>query len=148
MTPKTAHISGALHAITMKIIYANIIWFGILIIGITVANLSRFNSSEWESMADTRLNYTLFYGGISLLLAASICGLLLKRKWGYELALASNSTIALLPISLFVSSFFLAPELPAVELLSIHSMNLVVGVISLVLWMAQIGSGVKSTYAS
>jgi hypothetical protein len=128
----------------MKIIYANIVWFSLLIIGITIANLGRFNSEEWDDMSGFRFNHTLLYGGVSLLLVFSIAGLLLKRKWGYELALASNSTMALLPISLFVASFILLPELSALELIAIHATNLVVGVVSLVFWLSQVRSGVKA----
>lgn len=130
----------------MKIVYANILWFCILIVGITAANLGRFNSDEWESMSDVRFNYTLLYSGITLLLMASIAGLLLKRKWGYELTLASNSTMALLPISLFVVSFFLLPELTASELIVSHAMNLTVGIVSLIFWLSQIRSSVKAKY--
>ena len=130
----------------MKIIYANIAWFALLIFGITIANLDRFNSAEWEGMSDVRFNYTLLYGGVTLLLVASIAGLILKRKWGYELALASNSVMALLPISLFVASLFLLPELAASELVSIHFMNLVVSIVSLAFWLAQVLSGVKAEY--
>lgn len=130
----------------MKIIYANIIWFSLLIIGITIANLGRFSSEEWDGMSGVRFNHTLLYGGVSLLLVLSIAGLILKRKWGYELALASNSTMALLPISLFVASFILLQEMSVLELISIHATNLVVGVVSLVFWLSQICSGVKEEY--
>ena len=97
-------------------------------------------------MSGVRFNHTLLYGGVSLLLVLSIAGLILKRKWGYELALASNSTMALLPISLFVASFILLQEMSVLELISIHATNLVVGVVSLVFWLSQICSGVKEEY--
>ncbi len=127
----------------MKLIYANIVWFGILIIGITNANLGRFTSEDWGSMEDVRLKYTLLYGVVTLLLAASITGLLLKKKWGYELALASNTSMALLPIALFIASFIMLPALSPEELLSSHALNLIVGLVSLIFWLAQVRSRVK-----
>lgn len=130
----------------MKIIYANSLWLGLLIIGITNAGLSRFNSEEWENMSDIRLNYTIFYGAIMLLLVFSIIGLLLKRKWGYELAQASNFSMALMPISIFVLSLVMLPTQSVAQQLSIHSLNLVVGVISLYFGLSLALSGVKAKY--
>jgi len=130
----------------MRMVYANIAWFILLIIGLTNATVSRYSSEIWDGMDDVRFNYTLLFGGITLLLAASIAGLLLKRKWGYELALASNLSMALLPLSLFVVSFVMLPSAKANELLACNAQNLVVGLISLFFLAAHVRSGIKAKY--
>lgn len=131
----------------MKLIYANIMWFLILIFGIMNATLERFSSEDWNSLDDVRLKFTLLYSLVSLLLGGSILGLLLKRKWGYELALASNASMVFLPISLFIVTLILAPTMSTSDLISSHSLNLVVSSISLVFWVAQMHAGIKSKYA-
>jgi hypothetical protein len=128
----------------MKLIYANIIWFILLILGILNASIGRFNSEEWISMSDVRLKYTLLYGGVMLYLIISIIGLLLKKSWGYKIALISNSIMTLIPLSMFFVSFFILSEMPISEIVSIHAFNLTVGIVSLVFWLAQLRLGVKA----
>jgi hypothetical protein len=128
----------------MKLIYANIIWFTLLIFGILNASIGRFNSEEWISMSDVRLKYTLLYGGVILFLIISIIGLLLKKSWGYKIALTSNLIMTLIPLSMFFVSFFILSEIPISEIFSIHAFNLTVGIVSLIFWLAQLRLGVKA----
>jgi len=87
-------------------------------------------------MGDVRFKYTIFYGLVLLLLVVSIAGLLLKRKWGFQLALASNVSFTLLPIALLMASVIMLPTLPVSELISHSALNLVAGGVSLFFWMA------------
>ena len=66
----------------MKGIYANIIWFAIVIFGLSGAAFWRHNSTEWASMADSRLVYNLVYGLVAMYLIVATVGLIIKRKVG------------------------------------------------------------------
>jgi fluoride ion exporter CrcB/FEX len=80
-----------------KIIYANVIWFLIVLIGTVAASINRHTSATWNQMPDVRLKYDLLYVwvlGVFLLLAS--IGLLRKKKWGYKLAMSFNYVLAAL----------------------------------------------------
>ena len=130
----------------MKIIYINLVWFALLIIGIINAAIGRHTSEVWEGMTGARSNYNFLYAGIGLLLLTSIVGILLKRKWGYELTLSANSTMTLLPLSIFCASFFLLPSYSTIEIITLHATNLTIGLISLFFWVYQVRSGIKAKY--
>ncbi len=131
----------------MKLVYLNIAWFSFLIFGIVNAALSRYYISSWFDMKELLFIYNLLSGCISLLLVSSITGLLLKRKWGYKLTLASNSVMTLVPLGLLIYSFFLIhSDYSTVELVLMHIGNLFIGFISLFFWAWQTRSGIKVMY--
>ena len=130
----------------MKLIYANIFWFIILVIGLVNTISNRFLSREWGSMVDVRNNYTALFVFVIILLLAAVIGLLRKKKWGYNLSVTSNSIMAMIPISWFLVSFFWLPSLSAKEILNIHSSNLIVGIISLFFWVTLKYSNIKKVY--
>ena len=131
----------------MKIIYANIIWYVCILIGLGFAALNRHNSSDWGNMTDVRNNYDVLYGFLGIYLVVCIAGLLLKKSWGYSIAVTANAIFSLLPIGILLASLYmLLPDLSFIELLEINLTNIVVGVISLVFWVWLLKSHIKEIY--
>jgi len=131
----------------MKIIYANIIWYICILIGLGFAALDRHNSSNWENMIDVRNNYDVLYGFLGIYLAVCIVGLLSKKSWGYSVAISANATLSLLPLGIFIASLFmLLPDLSFLELLISNLTNLVAGIVSLGFWLWLVKSNIKEIY--
>ena len=131
----------------MKVIYANIIWYVCILIGLGFAALNRHNSSDLGNMTDVRYNYDVLYGLLGIYLVVCIAGLLLKKRWGYSIAVTANAIFSLLPIGILLASLYmLLPDLSFIELLEINLTNIVVGVISLVFWVWLLKSHIKEIY--
>lgn len=82
-----------------KIVYANIVWFLIVIASAVSASISRHGSTEWDKMADVRMNYDVVFAGVfGSYCLVSIVGLLKRKKWGYSSAMGFNYVIAALSI--------------------------------------------------
>lgn len=82
-----------------KIVCANIVWFLIVIASAVSASISRHGSTEWDKMADVRMNYdVVFVGVFGSYCLVSIVGLLKRKKWGYSSAMGFNYVIAALSI--------------------------------------------------
>ena len=133
----------------MKVIYANIIWFAAILFGLVGAALNRRSDPGWVGMPDVRTNYDVVYGILGIYLLVCIVGLLIKKSWGYSAALSANATLSIIPIVLFVGSFFmLMPDITFIELLNISLGNLLAGLVSIVFWVLLVKSNVKSIYVS
>jgi len=115
----------------MKGIYANIVWWVIILWGLIDAAINRQTSPQWKEMSNVALEYNLVYGSLGIFLVAGIVGLLKKKRWGYSLALSVNGTLAVLPLTIFVTSMVLLPDAPLSELLELQIINLIAGLISL-----------------
>jgi len=121
----------------MKIIYANIIWYVITILGLLGAAFNRHSSSDWENMSDVTTNYDIVFGCLALYLIICGGGLLLKRRWGFAHAVSVNATLTLIPLGIFIAS--LAIALPTLDLISIFKanfINLLYGTVSLIFWIS------------
>ena len=131
----------------MKIIYANIIWYICILIGLSLAALDRHSSSNWEDMIDVRNNYDVLYGFLGICLVICIAGLLSKKRWGYSIAVTANATLSILPLGIFVMSLYmLLPDVSFKELLVINLSNLVAGIVSLGFWIWLVKSNIKDIY--
>ncbi len=131
----------------MKGIYANIVWYAIIVYGLVGAAVHRHSSADWEGMADARMNYDLVFGGLALYLIVSAVGLMLKRKWGYLLAVSANATLALAPMAVLIASLVIVfPALSVIEVLQSNLVNLVLGVVSLGFWIWIVKSNIKVSY--
>ena len=131
----------------MKVIYANIIWYVCILIGLGFAALNRHSSSDWVNMADVRNNYDILYGLLGVYLVVCIAGLLLKKRWGHSIAVSANAIFSLLPLGIFIASLYmLLPDLSFIELLENSSTNIVIGVISLVFWIGLLKSNIKEIF--
>ena len=132
----------------MKGIYANIIWFAIVIFGLSGAAFWRHNSTEWASMADSRLVYNLVYGLVAMYLIVATVGLIIKRKWGYVFAVSANAMLALISIGLLLASLVMArPTLSVQEIVQINSSNLLAGLVSLCFCVWLLKSKVRNIYS-
>ena len=132
----------------MKLIIANILWYAFIIYGLVGAAYNRHSSSDWSAMADVRLKYDLLYGSLALFLILCSLGLILKKKWGYSLALAANATLTSIPLSIFmVSCFMLFGSLPFFEIIHTNAAGLTSGTISLVLLVCLIKTDKKNLYS-
>lgn len=82
-----------------KIVYANIIWFLVVMASTVGASIARHESTEWDKMEGVRLNYDiLFVGVFGIYCLVSIVGLLKRKKWGYSSAMGFNYVIAFLSV--------------------------------------------------
>jgi hypothetical protein len=80
-----------------KVIYANLVWFLIVMVGTVGASINRHTSEFWAAMPDVRRNYDLFFvGAYGLLFLVALIGILKRKKWGYEFTMAFNYILALL----------------------------------------------------
>jgi len=133
----------------MKVIYANIIWYAAILLGLIGAALNRHSNADWESMPDVRGNYDALYGILGLYLVLCIVGLVSKKSWGYSVTVSANATLSMLPLSIFAPSLFmLMPDISFVEVLNINLSNLVVGFVSLILWVWLVKSDIKGNYVN
>ena len=131
----------------MKIIYANIVWFTAIIIGLVGAAFSRRIRPIWESMDDVRANYDVLYGILGILLIICIVGLILKKHWGYFAATYANAIFTILPIAIFFTSLvLLIMDLTFMEILCINLSNISVGIGSLVFWVLLVKLNIKNRY--
>lgn len=117
----------------MKVIYANIIWYSAIIIGLVSAAVIRHTNNDWENMPNVRGNYDVLYGILGMYLVACIVGLLSRKAWGYSIAISENAMFTILPLSIFITTIFmLMPDITFIEILRVNLSNLVVGLVSLI----------------
>lgn len=121
----------------MKLIYANVAWFIFIVFGIAGATIQRHSTLDRQSMSDIIVGYDLLFGSVAVYLIICVLGLIKKTKWSYSFSVSANSTLALLPLSIFVASLFmLFPDIGFAETLKMNVANLVVGFISLYFWVS------------
>lgn len=90
-----------------KVIYANLIWFLIIMVGTVRAAIYRHTSESWQCMpASVIRNYDLmFVGAYGCLFLISLVGILKRKRWGYECAMGFNYTLSALVIIPFIAIF-------------------------------------------
>ncbi len=89
-----------------KVIYANLIWFFIVMVGAVNGSISRHKSEFWQGMPDVSRNYDLlFLGAYGCLFLMSLVGILKRKRWGYECAMGFNYTLSALIVIPFIAIF-------------------------------------------
>ena len=102
-----------------RILYWNIIWFAVVMGALFLAALSRHESEVWDSMADVRQNYDLFFvGGFGIIFVISSIGIIRQKKWGYEFTVSFNYLLAFLSLIPFfgLTLYFLKEGISLSEL--------------------------------
>ncbi len=132
----------------MKIVYTNLIYFALLIYGLVGAAIDRLNSSIWHNMPDVKLKYDLIWGVIALWVAVTLVGMILRKKWAYQSAIAVNASFTLLPITIFIAStIMLWQEINLVDSITNYSIHLSIGIISCTFWLSlMLSKRVKNAY--
>lgn len=136
-----------------KVVYANIIWFLVVMASTIGASLARHGSPQWDKMADVRLYYDILFVGIfGCYCAVSIVGLLKRKKWGYSSAMGFNYVIAALSVIpvLGLLFFSLLNDIPLSEVSDanwgITPSGIALGLISLVFIIIMRRQNVKSVF--
>ena len=136
------------HLISVKIIYANTIWYAAILVGLVNAAFHRHNETDWQGMSDVRSNYDILYGALGLYLVVCIVGLLFKKNWGLSAAIYANAALAFIPLGIFlVSIFLLMPDINFIQILTINLSNLLVGIVSFVFWLWLVKTRAKTKHA-
>lgn len=131
----------------MKGIYANITWYAFIVFGLLSAGYNRHTSKEWERVADVRLNYDLLFGTLLIFLVVCIVGLFNRKKWGYKMAVSTNATLTILPVTaLIVTLPMTYQELGLLKILEINAINLLIGLVSLVFWIWLVKSDIRNRF--
>ena len=79
----------------MKVIYANIVFFLIVLYGLIGAALIRLTSEFWQQMDSVKTEYDLISLIFVIWLVVTIIGLAMKKPWAYVQALFANAVIAI-----------------------------------------------------
>ena len=132
----------------MKIIYANIVFFILVLYGIAGAAVERFVSSFWQDMGAVKTEYDVVWSLFSIWLLVTIIGLVLKKPWAYAHALSANAVLAILPIILLsLASFVFWEGLNVLSLLQEIIFELSVSIISFMFFIILFKSiSVKKAY--
>lgn len=134
-----------------KIVYANIVWFGLIVLMGVNASLMRHKSSTWQAMPDVEIKYdVLFVGVFGLLFLISSIGLLKKKQWGYQFTMAFNAILTFLVIVPFISLTVLNFEqnisLSQAVRYSWDTNNFIISFISLIFIILMNRKTIKSIY--
>jgi len=133
-----------LYVKNMKGIIANILWYVVILFGLGFAALNRRSDPIWEAIVDVRMNYDILYGALGIILVLCITGLILKKRWGYHIAVSANATLTLLPGAIFVVSLItLIHDITLFEIIRINVSNIIVCVVSLVFWLWLVKSDIN-----
>jgi hypothetical protein len=132
----------------MKVIYSNIIFFTLLIIGLVGAAIDRMTTSFWHDMPDVKMNYDIIWGIVGLFVAFTIFGMLLRKKWAYQFAIALNGIFTILPIMIFVTTTIMFwQETNLVDSFIHYSLYLIIAIISCIFALSLMFSkNIKNAY--
>ncbi len=132
----------------MKIIYANIIFFILVLYGTAGAAVERFVSSFWEDMGAVKTEYDIVWSLFSIWLLITITGLILKKPWAYAHAISANAVLAIVPtILLVLASLVFWEGLNVLSLVKEIIFELSVSLISLIFFIILLKSAnVKKAY--
>jgi hypothetical protein len=94
------------------------------------------------------MKYDLIWGIIGLFIAFTTIGMLLRRKWAYQFAIAINGIFTILPIMIFATTtVMLWQEINLVDSIINYSLHLIIAVISGVFALSLLLSkNVKNAY--
>jgi len=120
----------------MKVIYANIVFFIIVLYGLVGAALIRLTSSFWETMDGVKTEYDLVSLICAVWLLVTIVGLILRKPWAYTHALSIDAVIAIVPIILLIiASSILWQEINHIETLKGIAYDLLFSAVSFGFWL-------------
>ena len=132
-----------------KVIYANLIWLFIIVLGAIAASIFRHASGSWDIMPDVRMNYDiLFVCGFCCLFIISLIGILKRKKWGYEFTMCFNYILimlAFIPIIIGII-YALKSSIPFHIIWNANLQNLIIGVVSIVFVFFMKRSNIKSLF--
>jgi uncharacterized membrane protein YeaQ/YmgE (transglycosylase-associated protein family) len=115
----------------MKVIYSNIIFFALLIIGLVGAAIDRSTTDFWDDMPEVKIKYDIIWGTIGLFVAFTTIGMLFRKRWAYQLAIAINGIFTLLPIMIFATNTVMFwNETSIIDSIINYSLHLIVAVIA------------------
>ena len=118
-----------------KVIYANLIWLFIIVVGAVAASIFRHSSGAWDIMPNVRMNYDiLFVGGFCCLFIIAIIGILKRKRWGYEFTMCFNYILVMLAfIPIIIGIFYvLKSSIPFHLIWEANLQNLVIGLVSII----------------
>jgi len=132
----------------MKIVYSNVIFFALLIIGLVGAAVDRSTTSFWHDMSDVKLKYDIIWGIIGLFITFTIIGMLFRRKWAYQFAIAVNGIFTILPLMIFVTTTVMFwNEVNLVNSIINYSLHLISALISCIFALSlMLSKNVKNSY--
>ncbi len=132
----------------MKIIYANIVLFIVVLYGLLGSAITRLNSSFWQEMDSVKTEYDIVWSLFSIWLIITIYGLLKKKHWAYVHTLSINAVLAFVPLLLFITtSAMLWQEIDHIQTLKSIIYELVVSFVAFVFWLILYKSSyVKKSY--
>ena len=134
----------------MKVIYANIMFFIIVLYGLLSAALMRLASSFWQSveMGSVKTEYDYIAFICAIWLVVTVVGLIMKKPWAYVHAQSIDAVIAVVPIIFFcVTTFILLQVIDHLEALKDYVYDLLFSGIAFAFWVTLYkSSSVKSAY--
>jgi len=132
----------------MKVIYANIVFFLIVLYGLIGAALIRLTSDFWQEMDSVKTEYDLVSLIFVIWLVVTIIGLAMKKPWAYVQALFANAVIAIVPFLLFViATIMLLGEIDHIETIKGSIRDFIASAIGFIFWLLLYkSSNVKNAY--
>ncbi len=119
----------------MNIIYINIFFYLFYIYGLVGSAIKSF--SDLSGTVETQYNYDFVGLFIAVLIAITIIGLIKRKPWAYQMALGINAAIFLIPIFYIVGVLIMLQDaIELVELINMSKLDLFVGSIFFVFWLA------------
>ena len=119
----------------MKIIYANILFYVLILFGLVGAAVDRAAQPIWKDMNNTKFYYDIIGVLVGTWILVTIFGLLKRKSWAYKFALTVNATFTLIPFSIsLVTTIMFWQELNVMESIVNYSGHLIIGVVSFVFW--------------
>jgi len=121
----------------MKIIYANILFYALILFGLVGAAVDRATTPFWQDMKNIKFNYDVIWALVGVCILVTIFGLLKRKSWAYKFALTINATFALIPLSIIVvTTIMFWQELNVMESIVDYPGHLLIGGVSFVFWWA------------
>ena len=132
----------------MKIIYANIVFFLVVLYSLIGAALIRLTSDFWQSMESFTTEYDLVSLVFVVWLVVTTIGLVMKKQWAYVHALSANAVIAVVPVLLFIiATIMLWGEIDHIETAKRSINDFTASAIGFVFWLLLYKSSkVKNAY--
>ncbi len=132
----------------MKIIYANIVFFLVVLYSLIGAALIRLTSDFWQSMESFTTEYDLVSLFFVVWLVVTTIGLVMKKQWAYVHALSANAVIAVVPVLLFIiATIMLWGEIDHIETAKRSINDFTASAIGFVFWLLLYKSSkVKNAY--
>ena len=132
----------------MKVIYANTIFYALILFGLVGAAVNRHLSANWQDMNDVKNNYDIIGVIFCIWLVSTIYGLFKRKAWAYSHALSLNAVMAIVPVLLLtVATYMLWKEIDFLEVLISYLDHFLVSAVAFIFWLMLLkSSSVKKAY--